>query len=159
MNTESPLRRELRARLFWSARWLLGGSYYHRGNVEVVVRDGDSRRAGVLLTLRPMPGDEVYDGDIGPEQGERMATLAVQLLAALLSADGLAIVRHIQKRQPVTAKAIVIGTGIDRTKLYTLLTDLRDRGLIRDTPDGYVIANKELLDMLPCNPIEVAGAA
>jgi hypothetical protein len=142
--TEPPCARKLRGLLFWCARWLLGGAEFHRGRVEVSVSDGGGRRAAAVLTVRPRPGEEVYDGERGPDSGEGLAALAPRLLAALVSADGMKVLRLVAEGGPLPAKAVVAKAGVERSKCYVLLTDLRDRGIIADRGDGYELADPEL---------------
>lgn len=137
-----PCRRTLRARLFWVSRWLLGAGGFHAGSIRVVIDDGDNA-SGETLVIRPRADDEDVDPD-GPPSGSPGSVLAPKLLARLLSADGLAIMRLVAARQPVAAKVVMAGVGFDRSKCYTLLTDLRDRGLIRDTEGGYEVADAEV---------------
>jgi hypothetical protein len=136
---DAPLDRPLlRAYLFWCARWLLGGSEYHRGAIRVVIDDGEPV-PGETQILRPRESDELFDETNGPDRGAGLAALAPQLKSCFLSPDSRAILTFISTRQPVAAKVIAAGVGIERSKCYVLLTELRDRGLIRDQGDGYVI--------------------
>jgi hypothetical protein len=133
--TTPPSKRELRSALFWSARWLLGGAEFHRGPLLVAIEE-----EGQTLILRPREGEELFDADNGPDGGG-LTELAPQLLASLVSADGLAILRLVATRGPVASKVIVASAGIERCKCYVLLGDLRDRGLIADRGEGYEIAD------------------
>jgi hypothetical protein len=137
--TAPPGRSELRAVLFWCARWLLGGPDYHHGPVEVVVRDGGRADVGAALLLRPRPGEEVYDANDGPPEHERLAHLAARLLAAFTSPDELRVLQVIAKRGPIAPKAVILASGVERTKCYVLLSELTARGLVRDAGDGYTL--------------------
>lgn len=138
-----PSPRDLRSVVFWSARWLLGAGTYYRGPLQVTVSEGTSDQAGQTLTLRPKAGEEVYGPD-GPGGSDPAAGLGPRLLAALVSPDGRRIMEVIADAGPVAAKTIQLRAGIERSRLYCLLTDLRDRGLIADHGDGYELADPEL---------------
>ena len=140
---DSPSRRDLRARLFWIARWLFGGDEYHHGSLQVVIGEG-APHGGDKLVIRPKPGEEVYDAEDGPAGTDHMVAIAPKLLTAFLSADALAVMRYIAEKGGVAAKVIPSGARVERSKCYVLITDLRDRGLIRDAGNGYVISNVEL---------------
>lgn len=59
--------------------------------------------------------------------------------SASLGTDARKIVDAIQQRGPIEAKNIPSASGVERSKCYVLIGDLAERGLIRDTPDGYVV--------------------
>ena len=44
-------------------------------------------------------------------------------------------------RQPIATKAIIDEAGVERTKLYMLVADLVDRGVLAETGDGLVIGD------------------
>lgn len=142
--TEAPYQRELRARLFWCARWILGGDSYHAGRLEVVVRDGTPGRATSAVVLRPRAGEEVYDARDGPGRAGALAELAPRLLAAMLSSDERRVVRLVAERGPIAPKAVVASAGVERSKCYVLLSELADRGIIADRGDGYELAEPEV---------------
>ena len=59
----------------------------------------------------------------------------------VLSQDGRRICRAIADRQPIATKAIIDEAGVERTKLYMLVADLVDRGVLAETGDGLVIGD------------------
>lgn len=145
MSADSPAppdRRALRTRLFWAVRWMVGRSVYYTGAIRILIDDGRTP-AGEMLVIQPLFDDEPVDAE-GPPSRSPASLLAPKLLSRFMSPDGLAIMRHIASRGSVPAKAIATGVGIERSKCYVLIIELRDRGLIRDTPDGYVIADVEV---------------
>ena len=135
-----PLRRDLKATMFWCARWLLGGDHYYRGSL--TVRAVRGRRGGESLELRPEPGDEVYPADGGPlgDQTE----LTAKLLASFLSSEARVVMGVVADRGPMLAKSIVERSGIERSRAYLILGELKERGLITDGKDGYELADREL---------------
>ena len=116
---DQPEHRYLRAVLFWAARWLLGGSSYHRGPLRVVIDTGVPV-PGERLIVRPQLVDELYDADNGPCNGEAMAALAPRLLAHFLSPDSRRIMAYIAERGPVASKVVVLGAGVEREKCYAI---------------------------------------
>jgi hypothetical protein len=139
---EVPTRRALRSQLFWAARWLRGGAAFHRGPVRVVIDDGGPEPAETLV-IRPAADDDAVSPD-GPPLDHPSAALAERLAARLLSPDAARIVAYIAGRGTAAAKVIAGGAGVERSKCYVLLGDLKDRGLIRDEGDGYALADLEL---------------
>lgn len=136
-----PSRQHLRALVFWASRWLVGGSEYYRGPLRVTAAVDDEHGSD-RLTMRPKAGDEVYDARSGP--GEQLADLAPRLLATFLSKDAREVMGIVAARGPIASKAIANAVTVERSKCYSLLADLRERGLIRDTGDGYQIAAPEV---------------
>lgn len=63
---------------------------------------------------------------------------------AMLSPDALAVMAVVAERGPVAPKSVVAAAGVERSKCYVILTDLKDRGLILDRGDGYEVADREL---------------
>jgi hypothetical protein len=141
---ECPCRRELRARLFWAARWLLGGNRFHAGPVEVSISDGRSDQSGQIIVFRPRHGDEIYDAGHGPDGLSVLAELAPRLMAALLSPDEFKILRTISDRGPLGAKQLIAATAIERSRCYVLLSELSQRGVLRESLDGYEVADVEV---------------
>ncbi|MBY0515130.1 MAG: helix-turn-helix domain-containing protein [Gemmataceae bacterium] len=103
-----------------------------------------SSEPGEQLVIRSRPGDEVFDAEHGPGAAGAAAALAGKLLGLLLSDDGRRIMRVIADRGPATAKVVVGAAGVERSKCYSLLADLRERGLIRDDGDGYELADRDV---------------
>lgn len=73
---------------------------------------------------------------------------ATSAASSLLSTSGKKIVEAIAAGSPIEAKAIPAAVGIDRSKVYVLLGDMAERGIIRLTADGYVIADAAVLKCL-----------
>ncbi len=145
--TEFPSRRDLRARMFWIARWLFGGGEYHYGSIQVVIGES-APRGGDKLVIRPKPGEEVYAADDGLDGTDQMAAIAPKLLATYLTPDAQAVMQFIAAKGAAPAKVIPTGSRVDRTKCYAILCDLRERGLIRDAGEGYEIAAPDVWDVI-----------
>lgn len=139
---DPPTRRELRACLFWCARWLLCGDTFHRGAISVTIAE-DAPSCGEHVTFRPRPGEEIYDARCDP-RGDRSARLVPRLLSVLVSEEAYEMWRVIAGRGPISAKAVVASSPAERSKAYVLIADLAARGLILETAEGYEIADREL---------------
>lgn len=127
---------------------MIGGGIFYRGPIRITISEGEGGEAGEQLTVRPKPDDELYTAESGPGGTDHAAGLASRLLAALVSEDGLRVWRYVAERGPVAAKVVPGACGVERSRCYVLLTDLRDRGLIADHGDGYELADKELWEAI-----------
>jgi hypothetical protein len=160
-SSDPPSRSELRATIFWCARWLLGGTTFLRGPIHVMIGESPEPYGGCEeLMLRPKPGEEFYSAHRPPGTKDDDAVSMSKLLAAFVSEDGLRIWRCVAEKGPIAAKNVPMIVGVERSRCYVLLMDLKDRRLIADHGDGYVIADKELWGLVagrdPANEAEEA---
>lgn len=135
-----PHRSPERALIDAAARYAAAIAGASLVRVCVTLSDGGKRRIDPPLSVGP-PAVEIEGTPADPAE-----SLAAKLLRCLLSPDGLQIMRVIADRGQVEAKAIVMALTnvVDRSKCYTLLTELRERGLIRDDGSGYTLADAEV---------------
>lgn len=95
--------------------------------------------SGSRHRIDPTPGRGETD-DEGPPD------LLTRALRALVSPDGLRILSLIGEKGPLEAKAVAaqLAPAVERSKCYTLIADMRARGLVRDEGNGYVLGEPEL---------------
>lgn len=124
-----PPESELLALLYWCARWQAGGASFYRGRLTVEITAG--RKS---LTLRPGAGDERYGPADGPGAADGLTAAA--MLRVMFSEDERTILEAVTERKATTGADVVKASGIERARCYELLRNLKERGVLRDTPDG-----------------------
>lgn len=87
----------------------------------------------VALYLKPLRNQPVSPSELLP-----------QVLSTYLSPAARRILELIATRGPIAPKTIARTTKVERTRCYCLVADLRERGLIRDGKDGYVLVAREV---------------
>ncbi len=70
------------------------------------------------------------------------------LLARFLSRDSRTLLRAIAERGPIAGKVLAESMEIERSRAYVLLSDLKERQLVRDGPEGYEMNDIELWERL-----------
>ncbi len=74
--------------------------------------------------------------------------LVSRLIASFVSPESMRILEAVAERGPVAPKSVTRVAGVDRTRCYCLLGELRGRGLIRLDRDGYTLAAAEVWAMV-----------
>lgn len=90
--------------------------------------------------LIPVPSES----DADPAEPDPPGSIFARMARCMLSPEGARIMQYIADRGPIEAKAVAVSCGVERSKCYVLLSDLRERGLIRDDGRGYAIAEPDL---------------
>lgn len=67
--------------------------------------------------------------------------------AKYLSRDEFILMRIIADRGPIPAKVIIESTDVERSAVYVLLSNMKDRQVIKDGTHGYEIADRELWEL------------
>lgn len=121
----------LRKALLWIARQMLTACSARRGGtIAVTLLDRDT---GVVLTF-----EGKAKTDAPPPWIQYLPAPDPKI--ALFSADEATIMEAL-KPGPLPLKTLVEKTGIERTRAGILCSNLKDRGAIRTTDDGYALGS------------------
>jgi hypothetical protein len=139
----APDRQTLRKTLAWCGRWLLDGF-------------GQMHRDGLAIRIANKDGSEAVEVREGPIDNDRPPVLFQEaaegglmdyLVTAFLSEEEGRIVRLIAEA-PRKASVLIERTKIERSRFYSLASNLNERGVIRTVSDGYELCDKRVLRVL-----------
>ena len=120
----------LRKALLWIARQMLTAASARRGGaIAVTLLDRDT---GVILTFE---GKAKADAPPPWIQYLPAPDPKIALFSEACQSIMLAV-----KAGPLNLEALVEATGIERTKCSILARDLKERGALKSTPEGYLAA-------------------